>query len=145
YLLAPALIVYTLVMAALVVYIFNMLYLALVGLVEKRHLREDKGSLSKDLPFITVQLPIFNERYVAERLLRACAVLDDPRDLFEIQALDDSTDDTVRLVAGTVRRLQAEGVDAGHIHRKNREGFKAGALANALASARGEFIAIFDA
>lgn len=71
YLLAPALIVYTLVMAALVFYIFNMLYLALFGLVKKRHLREDKGSLSKDLPFITVQLPIFNERYVAERLLRA--------------------------------------------------------------------------
>lgn len=145
YLLAPALIVYTLVMAALVVYILNMLYLALFGLVKKRHFREDKGILSKDLPFITVQLPIFNERYVAERLLRACAALDYPRDLFEIQALDDSTDDTVQLVAGTVSRLQAEGVDAVHIHRRNREGFKAGALANGLASARGEFVAIFDA
>lgn len=145
YVLAPVLIVYTLIMLALVLYILNMLYLASVGLMKKRHLREDRGSMLYDLPSVTVQLPIFNERYVAERLLRACAALDYPRELLEIQALDDSTDDTVALVAQTISRLQAEGLNIVHIHRVDREGFKAGALANGLACAIGEFIAIFDA
>jgi cellulose synthase/poly-beta-1,6-N-acetylglucosamine synthase-like glycosyltransferase len=75
-----------------------MLYLASVGLIKKKYLQEDKGSMFQDLPAVTVQLPIFNERYVAERLLRACAALDYPRELLEIQALDDSTDDTAALV-----------------------------------------------
>jgi cellulose synthase/poly-beta-1,6-N-acetylglucosamine synthase-like glycosyltransferase len=145
YVLAPVLIVYTLIMLALVLYILNMLYLALVGLMKKRHLREDRGIMLHDLPAVTVQLPIFNERYVAERLLRACAALDYPCELLEIQVLDDSTDDTAALVAKTISRLRADGVNVVHVHRANRDGFKAGALATGLASARGKFIAIFDA
>jgi len=145
YLLAPVLVLYTLIMTALVAYILNMLYLAFVGLAKKRLLHEDKGVMRGNLPRVTVQLPIFNERYVAERLLKACAALDYPRDLLEIQALDDSTDDTVDLVAATVERLRADGVNVVHIHRADRAGFKAGALANGLATAKGEFIAIFDA
>jgi cellulose synthase/poly-beta-1,6-N-acetylglucosamine synthase-like glycosyltransferase len=145
YLLAPVLVLYTLIMTALVAYILNMLYLAFVGLAKKRFLRDDKGTMRANLPRVTVQLPIYNERYVAERLLKACAALDYPRDLLEIQALDDSTDDTAALVAKTVERLRTDGVNVVHIHRADRAGFKAGALANGLATARGEFIAIFDA
>ena len=97
------------------------------------------------LPRVTVQLPIYNERYVVERLLEAVTNLEYPRELFEIQVLDDSTDET-RLVAS---RLVSEYAVAGHpityLHRDNREGFKAGALAEGLKKASGEFVAIFDA
>jgi cellulose synthase/poly-beta-1,6-N-acetylglucosamine synthase-like glycosyltransferase len=144
YLLAPILIVYLLNIIALVVYIINMFYLAAQGLRGKR-LRPHRTAILHKLPQVTVQLPVYNERYVVERLLNACAALDYPQELLEIQVLDDSTDDTVEIVADTVGRLRAEGANMIHIHRKNREGFKAGALANGLTSARGEFIAIFDA
>ena len=143
--LAPVLIVYVLIMTALVIYIINMTYLAVTGLRRGKKLKEFQPAEFSQLPFVTVQLPIYNERYVAERLLKACAAMDYPRELLEIQALDDSTDDTVEIVADTVQRLQADGVNIVHIHRTNREGFKAGALANGLTSACGEFIAIFDA
>ena len=97
------------------------------------------------LPRVTVQLPIFNERYVVERLLEAVTRIDYPRDLLEIQVLDDSTDET-RLVAS---RLVSEYTSAGFLisyqYRTNREGFKAGALAEGLKKASGEFVAIFDA
>lgn len=145
YFLAPVLIVYTLIMAALVMYILNMTYLAVMGLIRGRRLKDYQSAVFDELPFVTVQLPIYNERYVAERLLQACADLDYPRELLEIQALDDSTDDTVEIVSNTVKRLQAAGVNVLHIHREDRVGFKAGALANGYACARGEFLAIFDA
>jgi cellulose synthase/poly-beta-1,6-N-acetylglucosamine synthase-like glycosyltransferase len=97
------------------------------------------------LPRVTVQLPIYNERYVVERLLEAVTRLDYPRELLEIQLLDDSTDET-KMVAS---RLVSEYASAGHpvtyLHRDNREGFKAGALAEGLKKSTGEFIAIFDA
>jgi len=96
-------------------------------------------------PLVTVQLPLYNERYVARRLLQAAANLDYPSDKLEIQVLDDSTDDTKGIVAEMVQRLQARGVDIAHIHRVERTGFKAGALAAGLEKARGEFVAIFDA
>ena len=96
-------------------------------------------------PPVTVQLPLYNERYVARRLLQAAANLDYPSDRLEIQVLDDSTDDTKGIVAEMVQRLQARGVDIVHIHRVERTGFKAGALAAGLEKARGEFVAIFDA
>lgn len=145
YLLAPVVILYVLVMSALVVYVFNMLYLASLGLLHGRRSLHRQPPELRLLPAVTVQLPIFNERYVAERLLEACGALDYPRDLLEIQVLDDSTDDTSEIAARTVRRLQDAGLNVVHIRRANREGFKAGALANGLAAARGEFIAIFDA
>lgn len=96
-------------------------------------------------PVVTVQLPIYNERYVAERLIEAVASLDYPADRLEIQVLDDSTDDTSERVAATVSRLAARGVDVRHLRRGDRSGYKAGALAWGLERARGELVAIFDA
>ncbi|MCC6673249.1 MAG: glycosyltransferase [Planctomycetes bacterium] len=97
-----------------------------------------------DWPRVTVQLPIFNERFVAARLIEAVAALDYPRDRLEIQVLDDSTDDTCEIVQRTLRDLPAD-LDIAHIRRGNRTGFKAGALAAGLAKAKGEFLAVFDA
>src|SRR5207245_4968334 len=97
------------------------------------------------LPVVTVQLPVYNERRVVERLVDAVAALDYPRERLEIQVLDDSTDDTSRLAAAAVARHRARGVDIHHLRRAERPGFKAGALAAGLARARGEWIAVFDA
>lgn len=103
-----------------------------------------------ELPFVTIQLPIFNEQFVIGRLIDACCRLDYPRDRFEIQVLDDSTDETT-LVAEQIVARYANGFSGMepqpivYIHRENRYGFKAGALDAGLNSARGEFVAIFDA
>ena len=96
-------------------------------------------------PKVTVQLPIYNERYVIERLVEAVAQFDYPRELLDIQVLDDSTDDTRQVARDCVARHQALGVPISYIHRDNREGFKAGALQEGLRVASGEFVAIFDA
>jgi cellulose synthase/poly-beta-1,6-N-acetylglucosamine synthase-like glycosyltransferase len=96
-------------------------------------------------PKVTVQLPIYNERYVIERLIEAVAQFDYPRELLEIQVLDDSTDETREVAANCVDRYQELGVSIFYIHRENREGYKAGALQGGLKSATGEFVAIFDA
>jgi len=96
-------------------------------------------------PRVTVQLPIYNEKYVIERLVEAIAAFDYPRELLDIQVLDDSTDETQEVAANCVERYRQLGVPISHIHRDNREGFKAGALQEGLKSARGEFVAIFDA
>ena len=96
-------------------------------------------------PQVTVQLPIYNEKYVIERLVEAIAAFDYPRELLDIQVLDDSTDETREVAANCVERYRQLGVPISHIHRDNREGFKAGALQEGLKSARGEFVAIFDA
>ncbi len=94
---------------------------------------------------VTIQLPLYNEMYVAERLINAVCKLDYPKDNLEIQVLDDSTDETVQIVANIVKQKSNEGFLITHIQRKNRIGFKAGALKNGLEKAKGEFIAIFDA
>jgi len=96
-------------------------------------------------PRVTVQLPIYNERYVTERLIESVAQFDYPRELFQIQVLDDSTDETQVVACTCVERYRELGVPIEYIHRDNREGFKAGALQEGLKSATGEFIAIFDA
>ncbi len=96
-------------------------------------------------PMVTVQLPIYNERNVAERVILAAASLDWPRDRLEIQVLDDSVDDTKLIVDRLAERLVRDGVDVKVIRRANREGYKAGALANGTSLARGEFLAVFDA
>jgi len=96
-------------------------------------------------PVVTVQLPLYNERYVAERLLRAVARMDYPRDLLEVQVLDDSTDDTPQHVAQVVAELAAGGLDIRHLRRQRRSGYKAGALAAGMKSARGELLCLFDA
>jgi cellulose synthase/poly-beta-1,6-N-acetylglucosamine synthase-like glycosyltransferase len=110
----------------------------------KYRLPTPKGRFER-LPRVTVQLPIFNELYVTERLIDAVARLDYPRELLEIQVLDDSTDETQAIARGCVERLRAEGLDITYVHRTNRAGFKAGALDNGLTLAKGEFVAVFDA
>ncbi len=98
-----------------------------------------------DFPYVTVQLPIYNEKYVVERLIEAIAAFEYPHDKLEIQVLDDSTDETVDIIAEKVPDLQAQGLNIQHIRRPERKGFKAGALEYGLQIANGEFIAIFDA
>jgi cellulose synthase/poly-beta-1,6-N-acetylglucosamine synthase-like glycosyltransferase len=98
-----------------------------------------------DLPFLTVQLPLYNERYVVKRLIGATARLHYPRERLQIQVLDDSTDDTTERAAALVDHYRRQGLDITLLHRNERSGYKAGALAGALTMARGEFIAIFDA
>lgn len=97
------------------------------------------------LPPVTVQLPLYAEAYVVERLIEAVCGMEYPRDRLEIQVLDDSTDETAAIARSAVDRFRAEGVDIRYIRRSSREGFKAGALEHGLRTARGEFIAIFDA
>jgi cellulose synthase/poly-beta-1,6-N-acetylglucosamine synthase-like glycosyltransferase len=98
-----------------------------------------------EAPRVTLQLPIFNEMFVTERLIDAVAKIEWPRDRFEIQVLDDSTDETQGIARACVERHRAAGLDITYLHRTNRQGFKAGALENGLKSAKGEFVAIFDA
>ncbi len=97
------------------------------------------------LPHVTVQLPVYNEQYVIRRLIRSVAALDYPRELLEIQVLDDSTDATVEAAAEEVERLRAEGVDIVHVRRPDRIGYKAGALEYGMHRAKGELLLIFDA
>src|SRR5205807_657616 len=98
-----------------------------------------------DLPTVTIQLPLFNEMYVVERLVRAVTEIDYPRELLEIQVLDDSTDETVNIARATVEQYARAGFDISYLHRDDRTGFKAGALENGMKTAKGELIAIFDA
>jgi cellulose synthase/poly-beta-1,6-N-acetylglucosamine synthase-like glycosyltransferase len=109
-----------------------------------RHRSFCKGEFAT-LPRITVQLPVYNELYVIRRLLRSVAALDYPRDLLEIQVLDDSSDDTVRVAAEEIAQLQAEGIQIHHLRRPDRIGYKAGALAYGMKRATGELLLIFDA
>jgi len=104
----------------------------------------------EDLPFVTIQLPIYNEQFVVDRLIDAVCRLEYPRDRFEIQVLDDSTDDTVQVASKIVQRYATgfagmDGQPIFHLHRTNRHGYKAGALDEGLKVARGELVAIFDA
>jgi cellulose synthase/poly-beta-1,6-N-acetylglucosamine synthase-like glycosyltransferase len=98
-----------------------------------------------EIPLVTIQLPVFNEMYVMERLLDNIALMDYPKDKLEIQVLDDSTDETVETTRKQIEKLQSTGLDIIHITRTDRSGFKAGALKEGLKTAKGEFIAIFDA
>src|SRR5262245_38454249 len=96
-------------------------------------------------PVVTVQLPIYNEMYVADRLIDAVCLLDYPHQLLEIQVLDDSTDETREIAELAVRRHAAQGLNIRYFHREDRTGYKAGALEAGLREARGEFVTIFDA
>ena len=110
----------------------------------RRFAAEDTKSFN-ELPHITVQVPIYNERFVATRAVDAMAALDYPRDKLQIQIVDDSTDDTSDLIAERIASYQQQGLNISHVQRANRQGFKAGALRDAMEFASGEFIAIFDA
>ena len=102
-------------------------------------------SNSDEIPLVTIQLPVYNELYVMERLLNNIVKLKYPKEKLEIQVLDDSTDESVNSTATQIKALQKTGIDIQHICRSNRKGFKAGALKAGLEQAKGEFIAIFDA
>ena len=102
-------------------------------------------SNKEEIPFVTIQLPVYNELYVMERLLKNIAKIDYPLEKLEIQVLDDSTDESIETTAEQVKLIQDKGIDIQHIKRSNRQGFKAGALKEGLKTAKGEFIAIFDA
>jgi len=104
-----------------------------------------RGDTGRECPMVTVQLPIFNEKYVIERLIDAVAAFDYPRDRFEIHILDDSTDETVGIVAEKVAAYRAQGIQIEQVCREKRQGYKAGALRDAMPLAKGEFIVIFDA
>jgi len=110
-----------------------------------RHQRDDLTGELTDYPHITIQLPVFNEMYVVERLIKSTCDIDYPLDKLEIQVLDDSTDETVEIVANIVKEYRLRGFDIVHIHRDDRSGFKAGALKEGLKTSKGEFVAIFDA
>jgi cellulose synthase/poly-beta-1,6-N-acetylglucosamine synthase-like glycosyltransferase len=100
---------------------------------------------STELPFVTIQLPVFNEKYVADRLIDAVMKMDYPKDRFEVQILDDSTDKTLEITIRKSLEYSSLGYDISVLHRIDRTGYKAGALQEGLKSAKGEFIAIFDA
>jgi cellulose synthase/poly-beta-1,6-N-acetylglucosamine synthase-like glycosyltransferase len=99
----------------------------------------------KNWPRVTIQLPIFNERYVVERLIKSVCRFDYPKDLLEIQVLDDSIDDTIDIAKAVAKQMKDRGLDIQYIHRDNRTGFKAGALKEGLKTAKGELVGIFDA
>jgi cellulose synthase/poly-beta-1,6-N-acetylglucosamine synthase-like glycosyltransferase len=99
----------------------------------------------KDWPVVTIQLPVYNERYVVNRLIDSVCAIRYPKDKLHIQVLDDSTDDSFELAAKSVKHWQEKGIDIVHVKRPERTGFKAGALAYGLTCSKGDFTAIFDA
>src|SRR6202011_228005 len=135
---------YFFVLSILAVYGWHRYYLVYLYM---RHRESQPVAPSRldPLPVVTVQLPIYNEMYVADRLIDAVCLLDYPPELLEIQVLDDSTDETREIAELAVRRHAGQGLDIKYFHREDRTGFKAGALEAGLKVARGEFIAIFDA
>lgn len=122
---------------------FHLLYLYRRG--KKKTVRNDQPASPETFPFVTIQLPIFNEQYVVERLIDNIVQLDYPRDRFEIHILDDSTDETVQHSRKKVEQYRLEGFQISVFHRTDRKGYKAGALRDAMPYAKGDFIAIFDA
>lgn len=137
--------VYGIALTLIVIYSFGQLHLVLTFLRNRQSFTAEPALEGDDVPFVTIQLPIFNELYVVERLLDAMAALDYPRDKFEIQLLDDSNDETVEVAAKKIEELKAMGIQAEHVRRPDRVGFKAGALKYGMDFAKGDFLAIFDA
>lgn len=137
--------VYGIALTLIFVYSLGQLHLVVTFLRHRHDFHPEPPLRGDDVPFVTVQLPIFNELYVVERLLEAIAALDYPKDRFEIQLLDDSDDETVEVAAQKIEELRARGIQAFHVRRPDRKGFKAGALAYGMDFAKGEYLAIFDA
>jgi cellulose synthase/poly-beta-1,6-N-acetylglucosamine synthase-like glycosyltransferase len=141
-------------LAFLIPYFTVLVILAMYGL-HRYHLvylyfkhRANRAKIKEhfsELPRVTIQLPIYNERYVVERLVEATSGMNYPGELLQIQVLDDSTDETQQIAMDVVERYRKTGLNISYHHRENRTGFKAGALEEGLKSATGEFIAIFDA
>ncbi|WP_418508502.1 cellulose synthase family protein [Corallibacter sp.] len=136
---------YSVALWLILIYALAQLHLLISYIKAKKHSADKTTPNLNTFPRITIQLPIYNELYVIERLLNNIAKIKYPKDKLDIQVLDDSTDESVTKTASIINTLQKEGLDITHIHRKTRTGFKAGALKEGLKSAKGEFIAIFDA
>src|SRR5438046_6270078 len=142
-------------MALLIPYFIVLILLASYGLhrytlvylyyKKRKNRTTEPTEIFADLPRVTVQLPIFNEQFVVDRLLQAVCRLNYPREKLDIQLLDDSTDETVDVARGLVEHYTAQGYPITYHHRRNRSGYKAGALHEGLRTAQGEFVVIFDA
>jgi cellulose synthase/poly-beta-1,6-N-acetylglucosamine synthase-like glycosyltransferase len=131
----------------LMIYTLNFYYLAYYSRNNFRHERKrrQRVDLPKNLPMVTIQLPLYNEKYVVKRLIDAVCKMDYPKDKLQVQVLDDSDDDTVDLIRSIVDEYRFKGFDIVHVRRKDRTGYKAGALKEGIKHAKGEFVAIFDA
>lgn len=138
------LVLYTISLSVILLFSLGQAYLIFFYLRSKRR-KDIIPMLGKDIPKVTIQLPLYNELYVVERLINSVCALDYPKDKLEIQVLDDSKDDSLALTAAIIAQKKALGFDIHHITRTKNIGFKAGALQNGLNIAKGEFIAIFDA
>ncbi len=138
------LVIYFLILITVFIYASHRYYM--VYLYYKH--QKDKPTLSKrlsSLPRITVQLPIYNEMYVIKRLIAASCSINYPKELLDIQVIDDSTDETGIIALESVKEFRERGYDITYINRGSRKGFKAGALAEGMKSAKGEYLAVFDA
>ena len=131
------------------IFFYSVIQLSLaIAYVRNKKKQQSRVTPDFDLasaPKVTVQLPMFNEMYVAERIIETVAEMDYPRDKFQIQVLDDSTDETKDIIANKCAEIAALGINIQHVHRTDRTGYKAGALDDAMDKVEGEFIAIFDA
>ena len=136
--------VYTFALVMACVYGFHRYVLVYLYYRHRRKAPRAPGRF-QDCPQVTVQLPMYNEKYVAERIIQRVCELDWPREKLHIQVLDDSVDETVGVASVAVRRARAEGFDIEYIHRHDRTGYKAGALQNGLRTAKGQYVTIFDA
>jgi cellulose synthase/poly-beta-1,6-N-acetylglucosamine synthase-like glycosyltransferase len=138
------LVLYFFVLSILAIYGWHRYWLVYLYMKHRDRVPQTPPEIA-DLPLVTIQLPIYNEMYVADRLIDAVCEMDYPRDRLEIQVLDDSTDETREIAELAVRRHAARGFDIVYLHRVDRRGYKAGALEAGLKASRGRFIAIFDA
>src|SRR5438093_3386826 len=135
---------YFFVLIVLAIYGWHRYYLVYLYM-SNRGKEPRQGPPLDPLPVVTIQLPLYNEMYVADRLIDAVCRIDYPRDLLEVQVLDDSTDETTSVAEHAVRRNAANGINIVYLHRTDRTGYKAGALEAGLKVAAGDYIAIFDA
>ncbi|MCM4155543.1 cellulose synthase family protein [Gramella sp. AN32] len=139
-------IIYTLALLIIFIYSLSQLHLLINYLkAGKSTDTSEKFDFSEDeFPYVTIQLPLYNEYYVVERLLKNIAIINYPKQKLEIQVLDDSTDKSILKTSGIISELQKIGIDIQHIQRENRTGYKAGALREGLKIAKGEYVAVFD-
>jgi len=136
--------VYTFALAMVSVYGLHRYLLVYLYFRHRHNVPRPQGHF-EDPPSVTIQLPMYNERFVARRIIEKTCQVDYPREKLQIQVLDDSTDETCRIAEAAVEEARANGFDIEYIHRRDRRGYKAGALENGLRTAKGEFVSIFDA
>ncbi len=136
--------IYLLTLSILAVYGFHRGQLVFLYWKHRKRAPKPKAHFD-ELPVVTIQLPMFNELYVAERLIESVAALDYPKEKLEIQVLDDSTDETTEIAKAKVEELVERGYDAVYVHRTDRTGYKAGALEAGLKVSRGDYLLVFDA